>query len=64
MSRYDLWSALTLSYQWILAAHIIFVIFWIAGLFMAAALLRIPSGIGARIGRGAPLDRSRAQAAG
>lgn len=34
MSRTELWSALTLSYQWILAAHIIFVIFWIAGLFM------------------------------
>ena len=27
-------SALILSYEWIKAAHIIFVIFWIAGLFM------------------------------
>lgn len=25
---------LTLAYQWFLAAHIIFVVFWIAGLFM------------------------------
>jgi putative membrane protein len=31
---YDFWTALTLSYAWIKAAHIIFVIFWIAGLFM------------------------------
>jgi len=27
-------TALTLSYAWIKAAHVIFVIFWIAGLFM------------------------------
>jgi putative membrane protein len=31
---YDLGTALTLTYVWIKAAHIIFVIFWIAGLFM------------------------------
>jgi protoporphyrinogen IX oxidase len=30
----DLWTALSLTYLWIKAAHIIFVIFWIAGLFM------------------------------
>ena len=30
----DLLGALRLTYQWILAAHITFVIFWIAGLFM------------------------------
>lgn len=31
---YDLQTALTLTYAWIKAAHLIFVIFWIAGLFM------------------------------
>lgn len=31
---YDLETALQLTYAWIKAAHIIFVIFWIAGLFM------------------------------
>ena len=31
---YDLQSALSLTYAWIKAGHIIFVIFWIAGLFM------------------------------
>jgi putative membrane protein len=31
---YDLGTALTLTYAWIKAAHVIFVIFWIAGLFM------------------------------
>ncbi len=30
----DLWTALSLTYVWIKAAHVIFVIFWIAGLFM------------------------------
>ena len=30
----DPWTALTLTYAWIKAAHVIFVIFWIAGLFM------------------------------
>ncbi|SMF63784.1 putative membrane protein [Allosphingosinicella indica] len=30
----DLQTALTLTYAWIKAAHLIFVIFWIAGLFM------------------------------
>ena len=32
--NYDLGTALTLTYAWIKAAHVIFVIFWIAGLFM------------------------------
>jgi putative membrane protein len=31
---YDLETALSLTYAWIKAAHVIFVIFWIAGLFM------------------------------
>jgi protoporphyrinogen IX oxidase len=31
---YDLGTALQLTYAWIKAAHVIFVIFWIAGLFM------------------------------
>jgi putative membrane protein len=31
---YDLDTALIVTYEWIKAAHIIFVIFWIAGLFM------------------------------
>ena len=30
----DLGTALTLTYLWIKAGHVIFVIFWIAGLFM------------------------------
>ena len=30
----DLGSALSLTYAWIKAGHVIFVIFWIAGLFM------------------------------
>ncbi|SFS05133.1 CopD family protein [Sphingomonas jatrophae] len=30
----DLWTALSLTYLWIKAAHVIFVIFWIAGLFL------------------------------
>ena len=30
----DLWTALTLTYLWIKAGHVIFVIFWIAGLFL------------------------------
>lgn len=34
MITYDLATALQLTYAWIKAAHIIFVIFWIAGLFM------------------------------
>jgi putative membrane protein len=31
---YDLNTALIVTYEWFKAAHIIFVIFWIAGLFM------------------------------
>jgi putative membrane protein len=31
---YDLETALSLTYAWIKAAHVIFVIFWVAGLFM------------------------------
>jgi putative membrane protein len=31
---YDLQAALSLTYAWIKAGHIIFVMFWIAGLFM------------------------------
>jgi putative membrane protein len=31
---YDLGTALSLTYAWIKAAHVIFVIFWIAGLFL------------------------------
>lgn len=34
MIAHDLESALNLTYAWIKAAHIIFVIFWIAGMFM------------------------------
>jgi putative membrane protein len=34
MFGYDLGTALTVTYAWIKAAHVIFVIFWIAGLFM------------------------------
>ena len=34
MTAYDWGTALTLTYAWIKAAHVIFVIFWIAGLFM------------------------------
>ena len=34
MFGYTLESALTVTYLWIKTAHIIFVIFWIAGLFM------------------------------
>ncbi len=34
MTELDLGTALDLSYAWIKAAHVIFVIFWIAGLFM------------------------------
>jgi len=32
--HYDLNTALIVTYDWIKAAHLIFVIFWIAGLFM------------------------------
>jgi putative membrane protein len=31
---YDLGTALTMTYAWLKAGHIIFVIFWIAGMFM------------------------------
>ena len=31
---YELGTALTMTYAWLKAAHIIFVIFWVAGLFM------------------------------
>lgn len=31
---YDLETALTMTYAWLKAGHIVFVIFWIAGLFM------------------------------
>lgn len=31
---YDLGAALTLTYLWLKAGHVIFVIFWIAGLFL------------------------------
>jgi len=31
---YDLGAVLTLTYAWLKAGHIIFVIFWIAGMFM------------------------------
>jgi putative membrane protein len=34
MGGYDLGAALQVTYAWIKAAHVIFVIFWIAGLFM------------------------------
>ena len=34
MTGYDWGQALILTYAWIKAAHVIFVIFWIAGLFM------------------------------
>lgn len=34
MLDYDLPTALTMTYAWIKAAHLIFVIFWIAGMFM------------------------------
>lgn len=34
MIGYDLSTALIVTYEWIKAAHLIFVIFWIAGLFM------------------------------
>lgn len=34
MLPYDLGTALHMIYAWIKAAHLIFVIFWIAGLFM------------------------------
>ncbi len=34
MIAHDLETALQLTYAWIKAAHVIFVIFWIAGLFM------------------------------
>lgn len=34
MNGLDWGTALNLSYEWIKAAHVIFVIFWIAGLFM------------------------------
>jgi putative membrane protein len=34
VTGYDWGHALTLTYAWIKAAHVIFVIFWIAGLFM------------------------------
>ena len=34
MNGYDLGTALEMTYAWIKAAHLIFVIFWIAGLFM------------------------------
>jgi putative membrane protein len=34
VTSYDWGTALTLTYAWIKAAHVIFVIFWIAGLFM------------------------------
>jgi putative membrane protein len=34
MTHLDWGTALQLSYVWIKAAHVIFVIFWIAGLFM------------------------------
>jgi protoporphyrinogen IX oxidase len=30
----DFWTALSLTYLWIKAGHVIFVIFWIAGLFL------------------------------
>jgi protoporphyrinogen IX oxidase len=32
--NYDLQTALSLTYAWIKAGHVIFVIFWMAGLFM------------------------------
>lgn len=31
---YDLGATLTLTYAWLKAGHVIFVIFWVAGLFM------------------------------
>lgn len=34
MTGLDLGTILTMTYQWIKAGHLIFVIFWIAGLFM------------------------------
>lgn len=34
MITYDLGTALSLTYAWIKAAHVIFVIFWMAGLFL------------------------------
>ncbi len=34
MITYDVGTALSLTYAWIKAAHVIFVIFWMAGLFL------------------------------
>ena len=34
MITYDFHTALSLTYAWIKSAHLIFVIFWVAGLFM------------------------------
>jgi putative membrane protein len=34
MFGHDLGTALAVTYDWIKAAHVVFVIFWIAGLFM------------------------------
>ena len=34
VTSYDLGTVLSLTYVWFKAAHVIFVIFWIAGLFM------------------------------
>jgi putative membrane protein len=34
VNSYDFETALNLTYEWIKAGHVIFVIFWIAGLFM------------------------------
>ena len=40
------------AYPWVKAAHLIFVIFWMAGLVHAAALSRLSSGSPGRVGGG------------
>jgi putative membrane protein len=46
-----------MTYLWLKAGHMIFVIFWMAGLFMLAALFRLPPGSRAGFARERDLDR-------
>ena len=52
-----------MTYLWLKAGHIIFVIFWIAGLFMLPRYYVYHQESRAGLGRGDEVDRARAQAA-
>ena len=59
----ELGAALTLTYAWLKAGHVIFVIFWIAGLFMLPRFYVYHQEAPPGSDEENEVDRARAQAA-